>query len=75
MALPRHLHDLTIDMPTRDEIEELRQILGKDLSQNEITIVVADGNRHPVVSTQMKIETNTLDLFDYPFEFGGRERP
>lgn len=75
MALPRHLGHITIDEPSQEEVTKLEKVIGKYLLDRKIAVLVSGDNRHVVVFAQIKIETNSLEMFEYPFELGGRKTP
>jgi len=67
MALPRHLKSVEITDASTGEIKDLSALLGKNLESKAITILIAEGNRYPVVAAGKKIVETDMDIFDSPF--------
>ncbi|QDU09047.1 hypothetical protein [Gimesia aquarii] len=70
LSLPDHMKGLEIDTASDKEIKSIENLLNKQINKNDITIIVANGKRHFVVSAGFKISKNKLDLLD-----SGREIP
>jgi hypothetical protein len=68
LAIPRHLNEIHIAEPNKDELEFLETKIGKKELQKKIYIIVSGEHRYSIVSEAYKIDSNELDIFDSPFD-------
>ena len=54
--------------PTLEELRQLEQTLGKQLTASSVVILVSAGQRFPVVAASFKVEENERDVFESAFE-------
>ena len=69
MALPRLFRGLEVLPPTRNELEQLRSLLGRLLDFGNVRMLVSEGQRFPVVASSFELSENDWDIFESPFEF------
>lgn len=67
-AAPRFIRELELTEPTLDELKQLEQVLGKQLTASSVVILASCGRRFPIVAASFKVEENEKEIFESPFE-------
>ena len=68
LALPRHLGQVELSMPTDSEVEELSVALGKPVSRDKVTVFLSGSRRFLTVSSGVQVTESETDIFDSPFD-------
>jgi hypothetical protein len=74
MSLPRVLHGVELAQPSREEVEQLGSLLGRQIEAGSIRILASGGKRFPVVAASFSLSENDWDIFESPFEFRSQFR-
>jgi hypothetical protein len=68
VALPTKLRDLSIDVPSDDELHEAERALGRPIPKSQVFVIESGAHRHLVVAAAVKIFENDLDMFESRLE-------
>lgn len=74
IAMPSVFHGLELSSSTSDEIQHLKDLLGRTVVPDNIRILASGGNRFPIVASSFSLSENDWDIFESPFEFRSRFR-
>jgi len=72
--LPRQLSGLEVVEPTPDEIDGLKRFVKCPISTENVSILMSEGHRFPVVCAGLKVSENEWDIFESPIEFRSEYR-
>tara|TARA_R110002095_G_scaffold2253_5_gene9402 strand:+ start:1021 stop:1365 length:345 start_codon:yes stop_codon:yes gene_type:complete len=64
ISVPKHLDKLDIDAATSEEHKSIQKLFKREITKDEITILVVGGVRHFVAAAGFQISENNLELFD-----------
>ena len=67
MASPRHIRGFDLVNGTAEEIQELSQLLGKDVAASSVRVILSEGRRFLIVASSFRISENEGGIFDSPF--------
>ncbi|WP_417382282.1 hypothetical protein [Gimesia sp.] len=64
ISVPKHLDKLEIDSATREEYQSIQKLFKREITKDDITILVSNGSRHFIAAAGFEISENQLELFD-----------
>jgi len=67
LAAPRHIRGLDLGQATTEEIENLSNLLGKEVPPSRVRVISSEGRRFPIVAVSFRISENENDISDSPF--------
>jgi hypothetical protein len=74
MAVPRVFRGLELSSGTPDEIEDLEAFFGKVIDPTNLTLLVSEEKRFPIVASSFSLSENDWDIFESPLEFRSEYR-
>jgi hypothetical protein len=74
MSLPRLLRGVELVQPSREEVEQLESLLGRQIEAGSVRILASEGKRFPIVAASFSLSENDWDIFESPFEFRSQFR-
>jgi hypothetical protein len=69
LAAPRFIRGIEVVQPTPEELRQVEQILGRQITASSVVILASSGLRFTIVAASLKVEENKNDIFDSPFEY------
>jgi hypothetical protein len=68
LAVPCLLSGIRLKPPTDEEVNELKAIIGKSVTADNVWILSSSGKRFSVVGSRIWISENEMDIFESPFQ-------
>ncbi|WP_417392449.1 hypothetical protein [Gimesia sp.] len=64
ISVPKHLDKLEIDSATQEEYQSIQKLFKREITKDEITILVSNGSRNFIAAAGFEMNENELELFD-----------
>lgn len=68
VSAPRFLQQIDLEEPSQEEVERLKSVVARPIERYIVTVVSSGSQRHYVVSRDMSIEENELNITRLPYE-------
>lgn len=67
IGVPRHLKGVDFAKGSSNDVQLVEQLLGRDISPDQVFVLISEGKRFPIVAAGYKVDENEADIFDSPF--------
>lgn len=74
LSLPSSMRGLTLEQPTRQDLEGLASQLGRTPDRADVCILQSQGRRFAVVGKLVAVRENDWDIYESPIEFRSQFR-